>query len=156
MRAVQVFQKQMVLLSFFLSLLISPFLFLKAHLFFPLNAVVSNLDDREVVMKCLSSGAIDYVSVIFQFGPSSNHTCPFGHLIAHSPVTVHIGKQIQIEYLEYAFYNALLHSPISTLLSPHPPCYPSALQLVKPLRHNELRHIWTRVWWWRKVCGATV
>lgn len=23
--------------------------------------------------------------------------------------------------------------------------------LVKPLRHNELRHIWTRVWWWRRV-----
>mmetsp|Transcript_22589 Transcript_22589/g.57414 ORF Transcript_22589/g.57414 Transcript_22589/m.57414 type:complete len:1370 (-) Transcript_22589:1857-5966(-) len=22
--------------------------------------------------------------------------------------------------------------------------------LVKPLRHNELRHIWTRVWWWRR------
>mmetsp|Transcript_38739 Transcript_38739/g.115160 ORF Transcript_38739/g.115160 Transcript_38739/m.115160 type:complete len:161 (+) Transcript_38739:232-714(+) len=23
--------------------------------------------------------------------------------------------------------------------------------LIKPLRHNELRHIWTRVWWWRRV-----
>ena len=23
--------------------------------------------------------------------------------------------------------------------------------LIKPLRHNELRHVWTRVWWWRKV-----
>lgn len=23
--------------------------------------------------------------------------------------------------------------------------------LIKPLRQNELRHIWTRVWWWRKV-----
>ncbi|GAX77770.1 hypothetical protein CEUSTIGMA_g5213.t1 [Chlamydomonas eustigma] len=22
--------------------------------------------------------------------------------------------------------------------------------LIKPLRHNELRHIWTRVWWWRR------
>jgi hypothetical protein len=22
--------------------------------------------------------------------------------------------------------------------------------LVKPLRHNELRHIWTRVWWWQR------
>ncbi len=26
--------------------------------------------------------------------------------------------------------------------------------LVKPLRHNELRHIWTRVWWWRRVSGS--
>jgi hypothetical protein len=25
--------------------------------------------------------------------------------------------------------------------------------LVKPLRHNELRQIWTRVWWWRRVGG---
>jgi len=23
--------------------------------------------------------------------------------------------------------------------------------LVKPLRHNELRLVWTRVWWWRRV-----
>jgi response regulator of citrate/malate metabolism len=23
--------------------------------------------------------------------------------------------------------------------------------LVKPLRHNELRNIWTRIWWWRQV-----
>lgn len=46
-------------------------------------AVVSTNDEREVVVKCLTLGAIDY--------------------------------------------------------------------LIKPLRHNELRHIWTRVWWWRKV-----
>ncbi|GIL54044.1 hypothetical protein Vafri_9600 [Volvox africanus] len=25
--------------------------------------------------------------------------------------------------------------------------------LIKPLRQNELRHIWTRVWWWRKSQG---
>jgi DNA-binding response OmpR family regulator len=49
----------------------------------PACAVMSSLDDREEVMKCLTFGAIDY--------------------------------------------------------------------LVKPLRHNELRHIWTRVWWWRRV-----
>lgn len=45
--------------------------------------MVSSNDEREVVMKCLTLGAIDY--------------------------------------------------------------------LIKPLRHNELRHIWTRVWWWRRV-----
>ncbi len=45
----------------------------------PLRAVVSSQDDREMVLKCLSLGAIDY--------------------------------------------------------------------LVKPLRRNELRHIWTRLWW---------
>jgi hypothetical protein len=28
--------------------------------------------------------------------------------------------------------------------------------LVKPLRHNELRHIWTRVWWWRRVRVAYI
>eukprot|EP00195_Chlamydomonas_chlamydogama_P005520 CAMPEP_0202894608 /NCGR_PEP_ID=MMETSP1392-20130828/3977_1 /ASSEMBLY_ACC=CAM_ASM_000868 /TAXON_ID=225041 /ORGANISM="Chlamydomonas chlamydogama, Strain SAG 11-48b" /LENGTH=1255 /DNA_ID=CAMNT_0049579353 /DNA_START=133 /DNA_END=3900 /DNA_ORIENTATION=+ len=44
--------------------------------------LMSSQDEREVVMKCLTLGAIDY--------------------------------------------------------------------LVKPLRHNELRHIWTRVWWWRR------
>ena len=47
------------------------------------TAVVSSNDEREVVIKCLTLGAIDY--------------------------------------------------------------------LIKPLRHNELRHIWTRVWWWRRV-----
>lgn len=26
--------------------------------------------------------------------------------------------------------------------------------LVKPLRHNELRNLWTRVWMWRKVGQA--
>lgn len=26
--------------------------------------------------------------------------------------------------------------------------------LCKPLRHNELRNIWTRVWWWRRVGAA--
>jgi len=47
------------------------------------SSVVSSNDEREVVVKCLTLGAIDY--------------------------------------------------------------------LIKPLRHNELRHIWTRVWWWRRV-----
>lgn len=28
--------------------------------------------------------------------------------------------------------------------------------MVKPLRQNELRHIWTRVWLWHKVCGSAV
>ncbi len=32
--------------------------------------------------------------------------------------------------------------------------------LIKPLRHNELRHIWTRVWWSRRVrteiCGWAI
>jgi len=28
--------------------------------------------------------------------------------------------------------------------------------LCRPLRHNELRNLWTRVWWWRRVsCFAT-
>jgi len=54
-----------------------------AHLLhrFPVVLVSSN-DDREVVLKCLTLGAIDY--------------------------------------------------------------------LIKPLRHNEMRHLWTRVWWWRQ------
>ncbi len=26
--------------------------------------------------------------------------------------------------------------------------------LVKPLRHNELRNIWTRIWWWQRVGGS--
>eukprot|EP00967_Tisochrysis_lutea_P031194 scaffold36745_cov19-Tisochrysis_lutea.AAC.1 len=37
------------------------------------------------------------------------------------------------------------------LLHSSDPPLANLLQLVKPLRHNELRHIWTRVWWWRKV-----
>ena len=29
--------------------------------------------------------------------------------------------------------------------------------LVKPLRQNELRHLWMRVWWWQQVrSGALV
>jgi hypothetical protein len=51
-------------------------------------AVLSSFDDREMVGKCLSLGAIDY--------------------------------------------------------------------LVKPLRHNELRHIWTRMWWWRRMAAAAL
>ena len=27
--------------------------------------------------------------------------------------------------------------------------------MLKPLRHNELRNLWARVYWWRRVCSYT-